>query len=144
METMDQFQAGTTGKLISLAAYRRRRGLQAMPVAPCAEPGRGETVCFITGGRFEAMVNGVAGLVTAGDFLRVPAGAAYSLRDVGTLPGTFIAHQFRCSPPAQCLREMAEALPLFARHFPPAGSSALRRLKAIARRYRVVFEIEAA
>jgi hypothetical protein len=60
------------------------------------------------------------------------------------MPGTHIQHRFISEVPSQCLREIALALPLFATRFPPAGSAAYRRLKAIARRFRVVFDIEAA
>lgn len=142
---MNHDQGGRTGKLISLDDYRHRRGLDIpAPAALCTAAVDGETVFFITGGRFEAMVNGTTALLAAGDFLRVAAGMVHKLDDVGTLPGTFIRHRFCSSPPTQCLHEMALVLPLFATTFPPVGSPARRRLKTIARRYRVVFDIEAA
>lgn len=134
MEMMDQLQAGQTGNVVSLAVYRHRRGFDLpLPVTRPVQPPAGEMVFFITGGRFEVMVNGVEGIVAAGQFLRVPAQATHALRDIGELPGTFVQHRFCGAPPAQFLNEIALALPLYTLRFPPAGSAAYRRLKAIAR-----------
>jgi hypothetical protein len=125
--------------VISLAAIRQRRFARLIRAAasePCPPPGR-HTVFFITGGEFEAMVNGSAGILSTGDFVRVPDGAAYGFTDIGLIPGTLLSHRFAIHIEAGFLRELAAAMPRFARVLPRRGTVEYARLKAIARRWGV-------
>jgi len=62
---------------------------QAHVVLPGAQVGphtqeRAETVLLVEDGVLEVMVNGMAGLVTAGNFIRIPAKAWYAYRNDST------------------------------------------------------------
>ena len=47
---------------------------------------RAETLCVIKSGIFEFMVGGATGIVSAGNFVRIPAGIAYAYRNAGDEP----------------------------------------------------------
>lgn len=56
-----------------------------------------ETVLFVTEGLLEVMVNGAAGLVSAGAFVRIPAGAWFAYRNSGVDPARLLC---RTAPPS--------------------------------------------
>lgn len=115
-----------------------REGMLAGGRPPC------DMVFFITGGTFEAMVNGAEGVLEAPDFLRVPEGAAHGFRDIGEIPGAIASHRLTGGVPAGLLQEIAVALPPFARTFPRRGTSEFARLVMIARRWGVSLDSDAA
>ena len=47
---------------------------------------RAETLCVIESGTFEFMVGGAAGIVSAGSFVRIPAGIPFAYRNAGDEP----------------------------------------------------------
>jgi mannose-6-phosphate isomerase-like protein (cupin superfamily) len=55
-----------------------------------------ETVLYVTEGTLEVMVNGAAGYVSAGSFIRVPAMAWFAYRNVGDEPARLLC---RTAPP---------------------------------------------
>ena len=56
-----------------------------------------ETVIFVRDGTLEVMINGMAGFVTAGSFLRVPAKAWFVYRNAGDEPARLLC---RTAPPS--------------------------------------------
>lgn len=134
------------GNVVSLAAFRHARSHPDGGAAACAASGAAglDTVFFITGGRFEAMVNGAVTHLGPGDFLRVPEGVAHGLRDIGAGPGTFLAHRFQSGVDSGFLHELGRALPVSATTLPSRGTRAFARLKAIARRWGVALGSNAA
>jgi hypothetical protein len=125
--------------VIPLDRHRRRNVARpAVPAAAAGDPEGGETVFFVTGGTFEAMVNGTTAMLVAGVFVRVRDGMAHGFNDVGNTPGALLTHRFAVRVASGFLAELAAALPPFARAFPPRGTAAYARLKAIARRWGVV------
>lgn len=57
-----------------------------------------ETVLVVQEGTLELMVNGAAGYVSAGSFVRIPAKAWFAYRSVGDEPARLLC---RTAPPAQ-------------------------------------------
>jgi hypothetical protein len=134
-----ELHAPAFDNVIPLDRYRQRQAArQATPAGAAGEPEGGETVFFVTGGMFEAMVNGTTAMLVAGDFVRVADGMAYGFNDVGSTPGALLTHRFAVRVASGFLAELAAALPPFVRAFPPRGTAAYARLKAIARRWGVV------
>lgn len=55
-----------------------------------------ETVLFVREGTLEVMINGAAGYVTAGSFVRIPAKAWFAYRNAGDEPARLLC---RTAPP---------------------------------------------
>ena len=145
----ERFPTPDKGNVVSLAAFRRQRragdGEDAAGALPCPlDPGAQEIVVFVTGGRFECMVNGSVATLRAGQFCRIPAGAAHGTRDIGPIAGSLLEHRFPPGLDAGLYRELAAALPPFTRRLPPRRSQVFRQLQAIARRWGVELESGAA
>ena len=118
--------------------YLKDRRPAAVPAVPCEEvheTGARDTVFFVTGGRYECMINNAVGLVGSGEFLRVPMDAVYSFAEVGPSACSMVSHKFMRTAPSGLLHEIATALPAFAQHFPRRGTPAFARLEIIARRW---------
>ena len=118
--------------------YLKDRRPAPASVVPCEEAdahATRDTVFFVTGGRYECMVNNAVGLVGSGEFLRVPTNAVYSFAEIGPSACSMVSHKFMRTAPSGLLREIAEALPAFAQHFPRRGTPAFARLEMIARRW---------
>lgn len=133
--------------VVSFAEARQRR-LLARRLVPEARSGTGETdkelVLFVTGGRFECMVNGAVGVLGAGEFVRVPDGAACAVRDVGSVPGSIVSHSFGVGVDSRFYGEIAAALPPYSNSIPRNNSRAFAKLAEIAQRWGVSFDCGAA
>ena len=133
--------------IVSFSEARQRRMLEKRPLGPATMPApelRREVVLFVTGGTFECMVNGLVGPLVAGDFVRVPAHGACSIRDIGQVPGSILSHTFQAGLDWRFLRELAEALPPHSTAIPRADSRAFARLMEIAKRWGVSLDCGAA
>ncbi|MGN6102869.1 MAG: hypothetical protein ACTHOR_17160 [Devosia sp.] len=142
--------SGSGNKVISLSEVKRQRAALRLvstndhPGTVAGDhPGRA-LVYFITGGRFSAMVNNVSSVLAAGDYLRVPEGIAHTLTDLGPHVGTCALHRFAIDVPGGFLREIAAALPPFSQQFPRMGTAEFTHLAAIALRWGVRLEDDAA
>ena len=125
---------GEEGKVVYLADRRPA----ASPVAPAQEassPSEKDTVFFVTGGRFECMVNNAVGAVGPGEFVRVAPGAVYAFAELGPGACTMVWHKFPAGAPSGLLRDIAGALPPFTPAFPRSGTPVFARLESIARRW---------
>ena len=133
--------------VVSFAEARQRR-LLARRLVPEATPdaieaGK-ELVLFVTGGRFECMVNGASAVLGAGEFVRVPEGAACAVRDVGRVPGSIVSHSFARGIDSRFYGEVAAALPPYSTSIPRSNSRAFAKLLEIAQRWGVSFDRGAA
>lgn len=103
-----------------------------------------DTVFFVTGGRYECMVNNTVGVVGRGEFVRVPADAVYSLGEMGPGACSLVSYKFASGAPSGLLRDIAGALSPFAPSFPRPGSCAFARLESIASRWGYRLDSDAA
>ncbi|HTJ57360.1 MAG TPA: hypothetical protein VL418_07350 [Devosiaceae bacterium] len=142
--------SGADANIIPLDNFRRGldavrlRLMEAKETSAVRHRPSMDTVFFITGGRYEAMVNGAVGVLDAGDFLRVPEGGTYGFSDIGTMNGAMVAHRFPRGVEAGFLREIAAAMPPFSTTLPRRGTPAFARLCAIARRWGITIDTDAA
>jgi mannose-6-phosphate isomerase-like protein (cupin superfamily) len=69
---------------------------------------RAETLCVIESGTFEFMVGGATGIVSAGNFVRIPAGIAYAYRNAGDEPAHILTRTQSAPQPREIRRVTIE------------------------------------
>ncbi|HEY0919798.1 cupin domain-containing protein [Devosia sp.] len=67
-----------------------------------------ETVYYVEAGTFEFMVNGAAGFVTGGNFVRIPAGVPHAYRNAGHRAGRLFVRTIPKGVSADPLRLVIE------------------------------------
>lgn len=136
----DKYLGGDNVVLLSEVRLRRQKQGAGSPAAAAAAPavcaGR-EIITFVTGGHFEAMVNGVEIPLSARMFVRASVDTPTRFRDVGETPGTLLSVSFPPGIDTAFYRDLAAALPCHATAFPAEGTMGFRRLLVVARRWRV-------
>jgi mannose-6-phosphate isomerase-like protein (cupin superfamily) len=111
------FVTGTKAVFVANDAGGRRRfeaEEQTIPARMQLPPRthRDETVYFVAEGTFEFMVAGVAGYVTTGSFVRVPAGVPHTCRNVDNRLGKLLSRRIplgAAPEPAELLIEVSAA-----------------------------------
>jgi mannose-6-phosphate isomerase-like protein (cupin superfamily) len=91
--------------------FRYHAAAHYVPVGvqvPVRSHDRAETQFVVEDGVIEFMIGGAAGLVLAGDFVRVPAGVPYAYRNAGETTARLLVRAVNPGPAQRALKVTAD------------------------------------